>query len=329
DLAKNVFHIVCCNQAGKLVKKKQLRRSQVLSYFAQLPASLVGMEGCASAHYWGRELEKLGHEVRLIPAQHVKAYVQGNKNDYNDAQAIAEAVIRPRMRFIPLKTPAQQDMQALHRMREGQIRMRTALCNRLRGLLAEHGISLRQGIPTLRREIPKRLEDGENGLSGLFRTLLAQGWEQLQSLDKQITEYDTLLKTESQRDSRCEQLTAIPGMGPIVASAFVSYVGDGAGYRRGRDVSASIGLVPRQRSTGGKAQLLGISKRGDRYLRCLLIHGARSAVRAAAKKEDKLIRWINETRARRGMHKATVALANKMARMGWSMLYHGTAYQHA
>lgn len=329
DLAKNVFHVIGCNRAGKVIKKKQLRRSQVLAYFAQLEPCLVGMEGCASAHYFGRELEKLNHTVRLIPAQHVKAYVQGNKNDYNDALAIAEAVVRPRMRFIPIKTPAQHDMQSLHRLRESQIQMRTALCNRLRGLLAEYGLSFARGVNTLRKQLPLLLEDTENGLSDLFKQLLHQGQQQLYELDAHIAYYDQRMRTQSRQDDCCQRLMAVPGFGPVVASAFASYVGNGQGYQRGRDVSASLGVVPRQHSSGGKEQLLGISKRGDRYLRCLLIHGARAAVHAAAKKEDKLSRWVNEVRARRGMHKATVALANKLARIGWALLYHNTHYQPA
>ncbi len=329
DLAKNVFHVVACNRGGKVVKKKQLRRSQVLAFFTQLEPCLVGMEGCASAHYWARELERQGHRVRLIPAQHVKAYVQGNKNDYNDALAIAEAVVRPRMRFIPIKSTAEQDMQALHRLREGQMKMRTALCNRLRGLLAEYGLVFAKGVNTMRKQLPRLAEDTENGLSELFRQLLAQGQRQLHELDEQITYYDHLIKTQSRANASCQRLEAIPGFGPIVASAFASYVGDGRGYRRARDVSASLGVVPRQHSSGGKEQLLGISKRGDRYLRCLLIHGARAAVHAAAKKDDQLSQWINRVRARCGMHKATVALANKMARIGWALLYNKTSYQPA
>ena len=329
DLAKYVFHVVLCNRAGKVIKRKQLRRSQVLAFFMQLEPCLIGMEGCASAHYWARELEKLGHRVRLIPAQHVKAYVQGNKNDYNDALAIAEAVVRPRMRFISIKSAGEQDMQALHRLREGQMKMRTALCNRLRGLLAEYGFVFAKGVNTLRKQLPQLLEDADNGLSDLFRQMLAQGQRQLYELDEQIAYYDDLIKTQSRGNESCRRLQAIPGYGPIVASAFASYVGDGQGYRRARDVSASLGIVPRQHSSGGKELLLGISKRGDRYLRCLLIHGARAAVHAAANKDDPLSQWINRVRARRGMHKATVALANKMARIGWALLYHKTSYQPA
>jgi len=329
DLAKNVFHVVCCDEHGKVVKKKMLKRFQVLNYFANLPTCLVGMEACASAHYWARELGALGHEVKLIPPQYVKPYVRGNKNDYNDALAIAEAVIRPEMRFVAVKTPEQQDIQALHRLRERRLQERTALCNQLRGLLAEYGLILPKGINVLRRRLPELLEDGENGLSDLFRRLLAQSYQQLQELDGHIDFYTQEMKRQSQQDEACQRLQTIPGYGPIVASVFHSVVGNGEAYRRGRDVSASLGLVPRQHSSGGKEVLLGISKRGDRYLRSLLVHGARSVVIQAAKKDDRLSRWINKVRAARGFNKAVVALANKMARIGWAVLVNKTAYQIA
>ena len=329
DIAKHVFQLVGCDVRGKVVKKKVLRRGQVLSYFAQMPAVLIGMEGCASAHYWARELTAQGHRVDLLPAQYVKGYVRGNKNDYNDALAIAEAVRGSEMRRIPIKTTAQQDVQALHRLREGQIKVRTAHANRIRGLLAEYGIIVPQGVSTLRRRLPEILEDGENGLSPLFRELLAQSLDQLRALDEQVGEYDRRVRTHSRTDEDCRRLQTIPGYGPIVASIFASYVGDGRGYRRGRDVSASVGLVPRQHRTGGKATLFGISKRGDRYVRCLLVHGARSVVRAAAHKDDPLSRWINRLRERRGVNKATVALANKMARIGWAVIRTQRDYQSA
>jgi transposase len=329
DLAKNVFHVLGCNEHGKIVRKRMLKRSQVLAYFANLPVSLVGMEACASAHYWARELGALGHEVRLIPPQYVKPYVRGNKNDYNDALAIAEAVVRPEMRFVGVKTPEQQDIQALHRLRERRLGDRTALCNQLRGLLAEYGLVFPKGVATLRRRLPELLEDGENRLSGLFRQLLAQGYQQLQELDGHIDFYTQELVYQSQQDDACQRLQTIPGFGPIVASVFHSVVGHGEAYRRGRDVSASIGLVPRQHSSGGKEVLLGISKRGDRYLRSLLIHGARSVVIQAKAKDDRLSRWINRLVSARGFNKAVVALANKMARIGWVILAKKTTYQAA
>jgi transposase len=329
DLAKNVFHAVCCDKEKKILRKKMLRRSQVLSYFANLPPSLVGMEACASAHYWARELIALGHEVKLIAPQYVKAFVRGNKNDYNDALAIAEAVTHGEMRFVPIKTPEQQDVQALHRLRERRLQERTRLCNQLRGLLGEYGLILPKGVHVLRRRIPELLEDGENGLSDLFRQLLSRGYAQLRELDEHIDFYTQQVESYSEHNEACRRLETIPGYGSIVASVFHSAFGNGEGYRRGRDVSASLGLVPKQHSSGGKEVLLGISKRGDRYLRSLLVHGARSVVIQAARKEDSLSRWINKIKAQRGFNKAVVALANKMARIGWAVLANKTTYRVA
>lgn len=329
DLAKNVFHVVCCDARGKIVRKRMLKRAQVKRFFANLSRCRVAMEACASAHYWGRQLEALGFEVKLVPAQYVKAYVRGNKNDYNDALAIAEASERPEMRFAPLKSTAQQDIQALHRLRQGCIAARTALCNQIRGLAGENGLVAPKGIGALRRRIPEWLEDGDNGLSELFRRLLASSYERLQELDRYISEHDEEVLRQSRADEACERLQTIPGFGPIVASVFHSQIGSGEAYRRGRDVAAALGLVPRQHSSGGKDTLLGISKRGDRYLRSLMIHGARAVVSRAARKTDRLSVWIKRIWAKRGFNKAVVALANKMARMGWAILAHKTVYQPA
>lgn len=329
DLAKNVFHLMGCDARGKEVKKKMLKRAQVLACFAQLPPCLVGMEACAGAHYWARELTRQGHTVRLIPPQHVKPYVRGNKNDYNDARAIAEAVTRPGMRFVAIKTVAQHDVQALHRLRQGCIEDRTATGNRLRGLLGEYGMVMPKGVNVLRRRLPELLEDAGNGLSDFFRCLLAQDYRRLRELDAHVDFYTRELAAWSRQSEACQRLQTLPGYGPIVASSFHSVVGNGEAYRRGRDVSASLGLVPRQHSTGGKNVLLGISKRGDRYLRSLLVHGARAVVVQAARKDDRLSCWINQVRAQRGFNKAVVAMANKMARMGWAVLHNKSVYQAA
>lgn len=329
DLAKNIFHLIALDTHGKVVCQKKLRRCQVLTYFANLPVSRVGMEACGGAHYWARELGALGHEVKLLPAQHVKPYVRGNKNDYNDALAIAEAYDRPKMHSVAVKTTDQQDIQALHRLRERRVQERTGLCNQLRGLLAEYGWVIPKGVNRVRRRLPELLEDAENGLSARLRRLLAQGLQQLDELDAHIAVYDRELQAYSREDEACQRLTTIPGFGPVVASVFYSVVGNGEAYRRGRDVSASLGLVPRQHGSGDKTQLLGISKRGDRYLRSLLVHGARAVVTQAAKKDDRLSRWVNRVRAQRGVNKATVALANKLARIGWAVLAHKTVYQPA
>lgn len=327
DLAKNVFHVIGCDRHGKVVRKKMLRRKEVMHFFSQVPPCLVGMETCSGAHYWAHQLISLGYEVKLIPAQYVKPFVQGNKNDYNDALAIAEAVVRPTMRFVTPKTIAQQDIQALHRLRERRLQERTALSNQVRGLLAEYGLVLPLGVSVLRRQLPELLEDAENGLSGLFRQLLAQCYQQLQEIDHHIDEYTQRLKEQNEQDEACERLQTIPGFGPIIASAFHAAVGDGTAFRRGRDVSASLGLVPRQHSSGGKDTLLGISKRGDRYLRSLLVHGARSVVQHAQRKDDRLSRWINKIRLERGYNKAAVAVANKLARIGWVILSHRVVYR--
>lgn len=327
DLAKNVFHLVGLNQGQKAVMRKKLRRAQVTNYFAKVPTCIIAMEACASAHYWGRELAKLGHTVKLIPAQLVKAYVQGNKNDYNDALAIAEAVNRPKMRFVQVKTTEQQDDQALHRLRDGVKRQRTQLCNQVRGLLAEHGIVMAKGVAQLRKAIPSLLEEGDNALSGRFRQLLQQAYRQLQELDEHISTYDQYLVQQVRENEVAQRLMSIPGYGPVVSSVFLNAVGDGSGFERGRDVSAYIGLVPRQHSSGDKPLLLGISKRGNRQLRTLLIHGARAVVRYAPQKDDALSRWVTNLVERRGKNKATVALANKLARIGWAVLTSGDVYK--
>ncbi len=287
------------------------------------------MEACASSHYWARELNKLGHEVKLNPAHYVKAYLRGNKNDYNDALAIAEAVVRPEMRFVAVKTTEEQDIQALHRLRARRIQERTALVNQIRGLLGEYGVVLPPGVSELKRRLPQLLEASDNGLSKRFRRLLGEGWHQLLELEAHLAAYDRELAQVVREHEACRRLQTIPGFGPVVASAFFSQVGNGAGFRRGREVSASLGLVPRQHSSGGKAVLLGISKRGDPYLRGLLVHGARAVVRRSAGKEDRLSRWIQRMVQRRGHNKAVVALANKLARVGWAILAHKTAWQAA
>lgn len=329
DLAKNVFHVVGLDNHGHEKMKKRLSRSQVLKHFANSAACVIGMEACAGSHYFAREMRKLGHEVKLIPPQYVKAYLRGQKNDYNDARAIAEAVRVPSMRFVAVKTVEQQDVQSLVRLREGAINGRTAAVNRMRGLLGEYGLVMGKSLSALRRALPEILEDASNGLTEGFRRLLNRELQHLLELDAHIDTLTAELTAVSKQDDRVQRLQTAPGYGPIVASVFASVMGDGSQYRCGREASASVGLVPRQHSSGGKSVLLGISKRGDRYLRSLLIHGARAVVNAAQKKDDALSRWINRLRETRGMNKATVALANKLARMGWAILRNGTTYQPA
>ncbi len=327
DLAKQINHIVGVNAAHREVLKKKLRRNKVLEFFSNLPPCTVVMEACGGSHDWARQLKALGHRALLIPPTLVKGYVQGNKNDYNDARALIEASRRPGLRPVPIKTRQQQDLQALHRLRQRQISARTALSNQIRGLLAEFGIILPKGLATLRRQLPELLEDAENGLSDLFRTLLNQCLQQLRAADEQVEFYTQLVKQQGAQSEPQQRLQSVAGFGPILASVFHGKVGDGSGYRRGRDVSAAVGVVPGQHSTGDKPRLLGISKRGDRYLRAMLIHGARAVVSRVDGKDDPQSRWVQRLVARRGKNKATVALANKMARVGWAVLRHGTTYQ--
>jgi len=327
DIAKQVFHLVGLDHNGKQVLKKKLRRNKMLGYFANLEPCKISLESCASSHYWARELSKLGHDVTLLPAQHVKPFVRGNKNDYNDALAIAEASRFAQIRPVAVKTVEQQSIQGLHRLRRSSVKDRTALCSQVRGLLAEFGIVVNQGVGSLRKAIPCILEDAENGLHPMFRDALALKYTQLTQLDKLIDELTTMIKKDAQQHSEIKLLRSIPGFGPIVASTFFSIVGDGKAFEHGRDVSASLGLVPRQHSSGDKNILLGISKRGDKYLRSLLVHGARSVVKHAHKKEDAMSCWVARLIERRGKNKATVALANKLARIAWAVTTTGQPYK--
>lgn len=327
DIAKQIFHLIGLNATGKQVEKKTLRRAKLLEYFANHSPCVIGIEGCSSSHHWARELRKLGHEVKLLPAQYVKPYVRGNKNDYNDALAIAEASRIPEMREVRTRTIEQQSIQALHRLRRGAVADRTKLCNQVRGLLAEFGIIINQGISALRKRLPEILEDGENELHWIFRDALALKYEQLCQLDTLVNKLTKFIENEAKQHSQIKQLQSIPGFGAIVASTFFSVIGDGKSFRKGRDVSASLGLVPRQHSSGGKNTLLGISKRGDKYLRSLLVHGARSVVNHAHKKDDALSLWVTRLVNTRGKNKATVALANKLARIAWAVTTSEKPYQ--
>ncbi len=327
DLAKNVFHVVCFDERFKERSKRMLKRHQVLKYFANMPPCCIAMEACSSASYWARELIALGHEAKLVPAQHVKRFLPGNKNDYNDARAIAEASTRDGIRTVAIKTIGEQDIQALHRIRSQCMRDRTALVNSVRGLLNEYGITVEQGIRSVRRAMPELLEDADNGLSDFFRELLARRHDQLAELDEHIAFYTRKLEQLAQQNEACQRLQTIPGFGPIVSSAFLGVIGNGEQFSKGRDAAASLGLVPRQHGTGGKTVLLGISKRGDKYLRSLLVHGARAVVTYAVDRDDPLSRWINRIHERRGKNKAVVALANKMVRIGWALLRYNTSYR--
>jgi len=326
DLAKNVFQVHGVDQAGRTVLRRRLRRAEVTAFMARLPSCVVGLEACCGAHYWARVLEGLGHEVKLIAPQFVKPYVKSNKNDVNDAEAICEAVGRPHMRFVHRKSIEQQDVQALHRVRSRLIGSRTALVNQIRGLLAEYGVVLPQSIGQVRRGLPTVLEDASNELSTLGRRLFNGLYEQLVDLDKRIEEFDEEISRLFRSNSVCQRIGEIEGVGPLIATAMVSAIGDGRSFKNGRQLSAWLGLVPRQESSGGKTRLLGISKRGDSYLRTLLVHGARSVVYRAASKADRRSHWIADKQRRLGTNRACVAVANKNARIIWAMLANEQRY---
>lgn len=327
DLAKNAIQVHGVDERGKPVLKKQLKRHQVAAFFGNLAPCLIGMEACASAHHWARKLQALGHSVKLMAPQFVKPYVKTNKNDAADAEAICEAVSRPNMRFVPIKNGEQQAVLALHRARQGFVKARTAQANQIRGLLAEYGIVIPQGIGHIAKRLPEILEDGENNLPGSFRELLDRLGNHLKELDRQVGELEVQIQGWHRQNEASKKLAQIPGIGPITASALVASIGDAKSFDNGRQLAAWLGLVPRQHSSGGKQVLLGISKRGDTYLRTLLIHGARAVIRVAERKMDRADSWLARIMGRRNKNVAAVALANKNARTVWALLAHGRDYQ--
>lgn len=327
DLAKNVIQVHGVDERGRPVLKKQLKRHQVAAFFGNLAPCLIGMEACASAHHWARKLQALGHSVKLMAPQFVKPYVKTNKNDAADAEAICEAVSRPNMRFVPIKNGEQQAVLALHRARQGFVKARTAQANQIRGLLAEYGIVIPQGIGHIAKRLPEILEDGENNLPGSFRELLDRLGNHLKELDRQVGELEVQIQGWHRQNEASKKLAQIPGIGPITASALVASIGDAKSFDNGRQLAAWLGLVPRQHSSGGKQVLLGISKRGDTYLRTLLIHGARAVIRVAERKVDRADSWLARIMGRRNKNVAAVALANKNARTVWALLAHDRDYQ--
>ena len=329
DLAKNVFQVHGVDRHEQPVWRKKLTRAQWLKAVLDKlePGSEIGMEACGGAHHWARQLKQHGYTVKLIAPQFVKPYVKSNKNDANDAEAICEAMSRPNMRFVAVKTVAQQDIQAVHRIRAGLSTQRTAKGNQIRGLIAEYGLVAPTALAQLRRAIPDWLEDADNGLSARMRRLLHGLYEDLLELDRRMAALDAEIADIANTDPVAQRLQQLRGVGPLIATAIVATMGDATQFANGRQMAAAIGLTPKQNSSGGKERLLGISKRGDGYLRCLLIHGARSMMFAARHKDDRLSRWVNALAARSHPNKAAVALANKTARMAWAMMKNGSDYQ--
>src|SRR5918999_5195751 len=320
DIAKRVFHLVGMDERGKIILRKRLARGEVMACIAQLPPTLIGMEACGGVHDWARRFREHGHEVKLMAPQFVKPYVKANKNDRRDAEAIAEAVTRPTMRFVAVKSVAPQDLQALHRVRERLMKARTALINETRGLLHEYGMIVLQGAATFRTHVLAKLATEDAKLTphslGLFRQLL----EELDALEARVATYDAQLAQVAQTHPVCQRLMTIPGLGELTATALVSAVSDAAQFKNGRQFAAWVGLVPRQHSTGGKSRLLGISKHGDRYLRTLLVPGARSCLRWVGRQHDRRSQWVRSLMERRGWNRATVALANNKARVAWVLM---------
>lgn len=327
DLAKQAFHLVGADASGKHIWRKRLGRKALMRLMATHPPVLIGMEACGGAHYWARQFRQQGHEVKLMAPQFVKPYVKSNKNDMRDAEAIAEAVTRPTMRFVPIKEVDQQDIQALHRVRERLMKERTALVNEMRGLLGEYGIVLPKGVSKFRKALMETLEREQAKLTAMSEEIFHRLFDELLKLEEQVAYYEAKLKGIAARHPECQRLLSILGIGTLSATALVAAVGTPSAFKNGRQFAAWLGLVPRQHSTGGQTRLFGISKRGDGYLRKLLIHGGRSTLRWAKLKTDRRSQWIREVIERRGMNKAAVAVANKNARIVWVLLSRGGLYQ--
>ena len=327
DTAKNLFQVHGADAQGRPVLKRKLARGKVQEFFATLPRCLVGLEACAAVHYWARELTKLGHEVRLMPPQYVRAYVKTNKHDAADAEACCEAVTRPGMRFVPVKGEDQQSLLMLHRVREQLLKQRTATINALRAHLAEFGIVAAQRQMGLRELLAVVADPEDRRVPPLARELLQVLAEHLRGLAERMAELDRRLVEAARGDAACARLAAVPGIGPVIATALVATVGDAKAFASGRHLAAWAGLVPRQHSSGGKERLLGISKRGDSYLRRQLMHGARALVKVSKGREGKPWAWIDGLLARRPFNVVVAAVANKLARIAWALLSRGEDYR--
>lgn len=329
DLAKNVFQVHGIDEAGRPVLKRKLRRSEVLRLFAELPPACVGMEACHTSHYWAREITNLGHVVRMMPAQFVKPYVKSQKNDAADAEAICEAVQRPTMRFVPIKSEDQQAALMLHRTRDLLVRQRSSLISAIRAHFAEFGIVVGQGMRNVDRLLTLLQAEGDKRLPILAAEMLGVLAEQLRDAAERVREVEIRLLASHRADPGSRRLESVPGIGPITASAIIATVGDPRQFKSGRQFAAWLGLVPQQRSSGGKDRLGGISKRGDGYIRRLLVHGARAIVGWQKRSAGHRTPWIGRLLDRRPMNVATVAYANKLARIAWAIMMREERYDPA
>ena len=327
DLGKTTFHLVALGDKGKVLLKKRFTQKQLVIFTANLQNSLIGMEACSGAHFLGRALQAQGHDVKLIPAQFVKPFVKSNKNDFMDAEAIAEAVDRQNMRFVPIKTDDQLDLQALHRVRDRLMARRTSVINQIRAFLLERGMIFAKSPIRLREAIPEVLENANENLTPRMRNLVAMLWSEWKDLELQILEMNDEVDRIASSDAACLRLRQIPGIGPLVATAIVASIGNGAAFHKGREFAAWMGLVPKQHSTGGNAKLYGISKRGNRYLRKILIHGARAVVLRCKRNRIAMGAWMTSLEARAPRNVLIVATANKLARIAWAVLSTGQDYR--
>lgn len=330
DLAKNVFQLHGVDERGKVVLRKRLARQDFMAFMVTLKPALVGMEVCGGSNYWAIEFEKMGHQVRQIAPQFVKPFRKSDKNDANDAEAICEAVGRPSMRFVPTKSADSQVIQSAHRIRARLVSQRTALCNEIRGFLLEFGIAIPKNVSVLRKQLPIISEDQNNGLLPRFRRYLKELWQEIRAVDERIAYYENELKEFFNASELCRRVSKIGGLGLISTTAVVAcHEHLARAVKNGRQFSAALGLVPKQFSSGNRTQLLSITKKGDPYVRTLLVHGARAFIRVAKNKPDRTSRWVTEKVKTRGHNRACVALANKNARAIWSMIVNNTPYQLA
>ena len=327
DIGKSWFHLIGCNRAGRPIARHKLNRGQLALFVANLPQCLIGMEACPGSQHLARAFQRSGHNVRLIAPKFIKPYLKSQKNDFNDAEAIAEAVARPTMRFVTVKSNEQLDLQAVHRIRERLIGERTAVINQICAFLIEYGLPVKEGRASLRRDLPDILEDAENGLSPRMRQLIVALREHWHALEAQISQHTREIELVAKRSDDCRRLVTVPGIGPLGATALIAAVGNGAMFGKGRELAAWLGLVPRQNSTGGKTTLLGISKRGNRYVRMLFIHGARSCLKHLNRDNHELGLWMTQLEQRAHKNVVAVALANKIARIAWAVLARQEVYR--
>src|SRR5215831_16227773 len=328
DLGKNTFHLVGLDRRGAIVLQQKLSRGQLERRLANVPRCLIGMEACSGSHYIGRRLTELGHDVRLIPAQYVKPFLKGHKSDYRDAEAIAEAVQRPTMQFVSIKTPEQMDLLALHRVRSRLVRQRTGVANQIRGFLLERGITVRQGLMPLRKALPEILSAKSDALSPRMINLISELIQDWRRLDERIAAVSAEIEALAKQDESCQRLMSVPGIGPIVSSAVVAAIGNGAGFKQGRDFAAWLGLIPKQESTGDRTILGKISKRGNKYVRTLFVQAAHVVLeRRPRTARQGLWPWIEQASKRLHRNMLAIALANKLARIAWAVLARGHAYQ--